>query len=95
MITIYSQTDFKLETGVYYSPTFKVDNDQLVTVESELSASGSVSLESSIDGENWYDIELSGFDCTPKGLQSYADAQKELCYRLKSTTSFVLTKILI
>lgn len=88
--------EITFSSGFYYSPAFVVDaKDDLITVECTLVANGTAIIQSSIDGINWYDVADSSFSCAPNGLQSYADCQTDLLYRVKSSTSFTWIKILI
>ena len=92
----YVQADFELDSGTYYSPAFKTGKkDDLMTIAPILTVAGSVSLQASIEGTNWYDIEDTAITCSPGGLQQYKEAQEDLLYRIKSTTQFASAKILI
>ena len=96
MITNYKSDDFILNGGYYYSPSFKIESsDDLIAIEMNLSEYGEVSIQSSIDGLNWYNIPNTSFICNPNGLQSYKECQKDLFYKLKSSVLVNEAKILI
>lgn len=96
MLITYSQSEFTLDTGVYYSPSFKTGKkDDLLTVAPILTGAGTVSMQSSIDEVNWYDVSDTDISCNPGGLQQYREAQEDLFYRIKSTVQFESAKILI
>jgi hypothetical protein len=96
MILTYNSEDFTLDTGVYYSPAFKIETeDQLITIECLLDSNGSVGIQHSLDSINWYDSINNDFLCSPAGLQSYVECQPNLVYRLKSTIEFTSAKILL
>ena len=60
-----------------------------------MASNGDVTMQSSIDKLNWYDVSNSTFTCSPSGLQSYTDCQIDLLYRAKSSINFTSIKILI
>lgn len=82
--------------GFYYSPEFMVNaGDDLMTIECTLATNGSTLMQSSIDKVNWYDVENTVFNCSPSGMQSFAECQSELLYRVKSSTNISTINILI
>ena len=96
MILTLTSDKFTLDTGVYYSQPFKIETaDNYIAVEVELMSSGTVSMQHSIDGINWFDATNTSFSCATKGMQGYADCIPQLNFRLKSVTQFSYAKILL
>lgn len=96
MVLTLNPSNFTLDTGVYYSDPFLLEsNDSIMSVEVILSIAGNVSLQYSINKSTWYDAASSTFSCSPMGLQSFADCQPGLFFRLKSTISFISANILL
>lgn len=92
----FSNADITLTGGVYYTPPFVVEkNDSLMTVQVTLSGSGTASFQSSIDGTTYFDVANTTITCAPAGLESFAECQYGLFYRLKSSTSITSVKILV
>lgn len=80
----------------YISSTFKVEEtDSFVTIQATLAVNGTIVVQSSIDGTDWFDVPNSTITCSPKGLQSYVESQKDLLYRLKASAAVSSVKILI
>ena len=93
---IYDTTHFTLTEWTYYSPIFKVEgSDSLITIQANLSENGTIIIQSSIDETDWFDIANTTFNCSPKGLQSYIECQKDLSYRLKVNVEVISLNILI
>lgn len=96
MILTFSPTQITFNGSHYVSTPFEVDNkDTLLTVNVHLQSSGTVIIQSSIDGTNWYDIEYTDFTCNPSGLQSYVECHPDLYYRLKADQSILSAKLLV
>ncbi len=96
MKVFYNSTNFTLVGGNYYSTAFKVENsDSLITIQATLTENGSITVQSSIDESDWFDVPNTTFTCSPKGLQSYIECQKNLSYRLKTDVNVTSLNILI
>ena len=96
MLLEFIPANFVLVSEVYYSLPFRIETkDTLMSVEATLNSVGSVTIQASITGSDFYDVEGSSFTCDTSNLQSYIDCQPELLYRLKSPVQFLSAKILI
>lgn len=95
MKIIFEKNDLILNEGKYYTPSFKVINEW-ITIQIKTTGVSTVSIESSIDGIDWFEIEATEFDTGPTGgLQSYSESQIDLLYRIKSTLEPISIKILL
>ena len=82
--------------GFYYTPSFNIESkDALLTAAIVLSANGTASFQSSIEDINWFDVSDTDITCNPSGLQSFAECQYGLYYRIKSSVDIISVKVLI
>jgi len=96
MIINYLTTQFSENNGAYYSPAFRQDSkDNIITVAIELAVTGNVSMQTSLDEINWFNVDGTTFVCSPSGLQTFVDCQWELIYRIKTDQVVVNAKIVI
>lgn len=96
MLITYTTSDFTNVGGLFYSPSFLVESkDDLLTIAVELATNGTVYIEASIDDITWYTLPDTFITTTPSGLESYADCQPLLLYRLQSPIQIISAKILI
>lgn len=94
MILTFQQSDFTLNSGYYYSPSFQQEkNDTMISVQVQLTEAGTVILQGSVDNTTFIDITASAFDSGTSGLQQYIDLQYELYYRLKISKQPTSVKI--
>lgn len=92
----FAQNQFTEADGYYYSPAFlQSSDDSLIAVAVWLSTNGSCSMQASIDGVDWIDIENTTFNCSPAGLQSYTDCLYELIFRIKANQEPTKAQILL
>lgn len=92
----FSSANIILTGGIYYTPSFIIDkNDSLLTAQVTLTESGNASFQSSIDGITYFDVANTTIACVPSGLESFAECQYGLLYRLKSLIQIEHVKILL
>lgn len=95
MTIIFETDDLILSEGSYYTPPFKVVTEW-ITIQVKTSGVSTISIESSIDGIDWFHINHSEFNTEATGgLQSYNESQTDLLYRIKSTLEPTSIKILL
>ena len=95
-ILSFSTGDIILDSGIYYSPNFCVETkDSFLTIQVTLNSNSDIYVQSSVDGITFFDVPDSYFTCSPSGLQSYAECQPGLKYRLKCLVEILNVKILI
>lgn len=96
MILTLNTVAFELVEGVYYSQPFRIEKlDTFMSIEVELSGNGSVDIDQSINGVNWFVTVDTTLSCAPSGLQTYSNFQPQLYFRLRSVTEFISANILI
>lgn len=96
MILNFINTDFTLDTGVYYSKPFKISSDDsIITTSAVLTGAGDVSLQCGIDGVNWGDIAETVFACNTFGIQQFSYGDPNILYRLKATVAPTSAQIVI
>ena len=96
MKLIYNTSNFTEEGEYFVSAPFQVEStDSLITIQAELSENGIITVQSSLDEVDWFDIPNTTITCSPKGLESYTECQKDISYRLKSSEEVVTAVILI
>lgn len=81
----YDSNDIILIEGAYYTPSFNILKD-LLTIQIVTNGASTVTVQSSIDGSDWFDVPSCSFVTgLTGGLQSYVECQPEVLYRIKST----------
>lgn len=83
-MTTINYTTFTEDSGAYYTSAFITKKDK-ITIFAELSGNGTVSVQSSINGMNWFDVSNTEISCSPLGQESFVDCQEDLQYRTKSS----------
>lgn len=94
MLITFTSTDISNISGSYCTPAFKVPNYYCtVAVSSDVSILNI--MQSSIDGEEWFDISGTSFTSNTMAIQSYTECQDGLQYRVKSATLPTTVQILL
>ena len=88
-------SQFTLDTGFYYSPSFVQDSDEYVSIAIWTGSSATISMQQSIDNSNWIDIDRTSFTCNTSALQSFEDCHLGIYYRVKSSVLPTKCQILI
>lgn len=94
MIIKFNSEDLILNIN-YFTPPFLVDKSN-VTVQITTDVGLTATMESSIDGDDYYEIPETSFTIVSLGgIQSYVDAQPNLYYRIKMDELPTEIKILV
>lgn len=88
-------SQFTLADGFYYSPSFQQDSDEYITVALWNTGTATVSMEHSINDIDWIAVPDSTFSVTTSGLQTFAECQHGLYYRVKTTVEPSVCQILV
>ena len=95
MIIQFLPADLEHVGGYYYSPPFLVNKND-TTIQINTNVVSNVNMEASIDGGVYFEVLDSSFTTSADGaIQSYADAQENLNYRIKIDNLPISIKILV
>ena len=96
MKIVLTPNDFTTDATYFYSPPFKQGKiDDTMAVNLELTSTGELTIQTSINETQWSDIVDSTVDCDTITTQIYAGGHPDLFYRLKTTTEPVSANVLI